>query len=313
MLSLQALMDGIIDYAGLFPPARLEMQPTMRNYRSYRDGDHHWMLGRLVVPVARFEEFESHAGSLLPESRDPVSDDCWVISALTAPVGDEGFRRDLEAIESFNERHLERGSRAVAVDTIEVRADDAAEIDQALDVIPEFIFPYFELDHRSDVRGPIAAIAGMDAGAKIRSGGITPDLHPTPAEFARFISACGDAEIPFKATAGLHHPLRHHAEAVGCDQYGFLNVFVAACLAWWESDLEPDFIQRVLEARTLEAFTFEPDRLGFEGHLLTCEHVEQARERFCHAYGSCSFLEPLEDLVELGLLSASPTTPREVS
>ena len=289
------------------------MPETMRNYHAYRDGANQWMLGRIVVPVSRFGEFEAAADGLLAESRDPVTDDCWVISALTAPAGDERFPRDLEAIEAFNERHLRRGSHAVAVDTIEVAVSGPGEIDSALDIVPEFIFPYFELDHRVDVRGQVAALAGMDAGAKIRSGGITPDLHPTPEEFVRFIGACCDAEIPFKATAGLHHPLRHPAESVGCDQYGFLNVFVCACLAWWDGDLSPGFLQRVLEARTIEEFTFEPDRLGFGEHLLSCEHVEQARERFCHAYGSCSFVEPLEDLVELGLLSQTPTTPREVS
>ncbi len=53
MLSVQALMDGILDYAGLFPPAKLDMVPTMRNYRDYREGAESWMLGRIVVPVGR--------------------------------------------------------------------------------------------------------------------------------------------------------------------------------------------------------------------------------------------------------------------
>ena len=118
------------------------------------------------------------------------------------------------------------------IDTIECKAGSASDIDQALDLVPESVFPYFELDHRTDIRGMAAAIAGMDSGAKIRSGGITPELHPTPEELARFTLACAGAEIPFKATAGLHHPLRHHSEHVGCDQFGFLNVFIGACLAW---------------------------------------------------------------------------------
>ena len=307
MLSVQALMDGILDYAGLFPPAKLDMAPAMQHYHAYREGVDSWMLGRIVIPVARFDEFEANAEGLLGHSKDPVTDDCWVISALTAPVADDGFKRDLDAIEAFNERHLERGSHAVAVDTIEVKAASASEIDEALELIPEFIFPYFEIDHRQDVRGAVAAIAGMDAGAKIRSGGITPDLHPTPAEFAAFIGACRDAEVPFKATAGLHHPLRHHAESVGCDQFGFLNVFVGACLAWWHDEVTPELLERILEARTLDGFVFEPERLGFDGHLLSCEHVEEARERFCHGYGSCSFIEPLEDLVELNLLTEHTT------
>ena len=113
--------------------------------------------------------------------------------------------------------------------------------------------------------------------------------------------------IFLKATAGLHHPVRAEQASVGAKQFGFLNVFVGACLAWWDDEVTPELLERILEARTLDGFVFEPERLGFDGHLLTCEHVEQARERFCHGYGSCSFVEPLEDLVELNLLT-EPTT-----
>ena len=301
MNAVRILMEGILDYAGLFPPAKPDMGPTVRNYATYREGAESWMLSRLVIPMTRLEEFEQHAEGLLPVSNDPSTDDCWCISALTAPAGEEGFAQDLRVIESFNEAHAARGAGAVLIDTIECRADSAGAIDAALDVLPESIFPYFELDHTTDIRGMAASIAGMDAGAKIRSGGVTPELQPEPGDFAAFILACAGAEIPFKATAGLHHPLRHHAESVGCDQFGFLNVFVGACLAW-TNQLEADFLQRVLEARSLDSFTFTEQSIGFEDVTASIDEVEQARERFCHGFGSCSFEEPLDDLVELNLL-----------
>lgn len=306
MNSIRTLMDGILDYAGLYPPANLEMGPTVANFADYRVHPEGAMLSRLIVPVARFEEFERHAEGLLPVSSDPASDDCWVISALTSPAGGPDFAADLEAIEAFNERHCARGAGAVVVDTIECRAADAAAIDGALDRIPESIFPYFELDHHGDVRGPVAAMAGMDAGAKVRTGGITPDLHPTPTELARFIRACAGAEVPFKATAGLHHPLRHHAEAVGCDQFGFLNVFIAGCLAWWVGDLADADLEAILEARELSAFEITDDTVGWGGHRIDLPRIEEARERFAHGFGSCSFLEPLDDLNALDLLRPDP-------
>ena len=305
MHSIQTLMDGLIDYAGLFPPADLEMDSTVRNYAEYRAGSNDWMLSRLIVPVGRLEEFERHAADLLPISRDPASDDCWVISALTASVDHEDFESHLAQIEAFNERHLPNGSGAVAVDTIECRAADAAGIDRAFERLPDSIFPYFELDHRGDIRGQVAAMAGMDSGAKVRTGGVTPDAHPTPAELARFISVCANAEVPFKATAGLHHPLRHHAEAVGCPQFGFLNVFVGAVLAW-NGRCEEDVLVGILEAETLDGFQIEDDRIGFDGQHVALDQIAHARERFCHSYGSCSFLEPLEDLLGLKLLTADP-------
>ena len=304
MHSIQTLMDGLINYAGLFPPADLEMKPTVANYGEYRSGANDWMLSRLIVPVGRLEEFERHADGRLPISRDPASDDCWVISALTVPVDHDDFEADLERIDAFNERHLPNGSGAVVVDTIECRAADAAGVDRALELIPDSLFPYFELDHRGDIRGQVAAMAGMDSGAKVRTGGVTPEAHPTPAELARFISVCANAEVPFKATAGLHHPLRHHAESVGCSQFGFLNVFVGAALAW-NGRCEEDSLVRILEAESLEDFQIENDRIGFGDQHVTLDQIEHARERFCHSYGSCSFLEPLEDLLGLKLLTAA--------
>ena len=162
MLSVQALMDGILDYAGLFPPAKLDMVPTMRNYHAYREGADHWMLGRIVVPVSRFEEFEANAEGLLAESRDPVSDDCWVISALTVPVSDEGFQRDLEAIEAMTANGPETlgpqapdSGRLVAGFDADVIALDTNPLDDRSvrrqikrhnrNVLRRDVFPYIEL------------------------------------------------------------------------------------------------------------------------------------------------------------------------
>ena len=111
MHSIQTLMDGLIDYAGLFPPADLEMEPTVRNFAEYRSGANDWMLSRLIVPVGQLEEFERCAGELLPVSHDPASDDCWVISALTASVDHDDFESHLAQIEAFNERHLSNLAR----------------------------------------------------------------------------------------------------------------------------------------------------------------------------------------------------------
>ena len=57
-MPLRILLRGLIDYAGLFPPASLDMADAVRNYAAYREGEHAWALGRFVVPAARLEEFE---------------------------------------------------------------------------------------------------------------------------------------------------------------------------------------------------------------------------------------------------------------
>ena len=147
----------------------------------------------------------------------------------------------------------------------------------------------------------IAAIVGGDAGAKIRMGGETPEMHPAPAHVARFLAACGSADVPVKMTAGLHDPLRHHAEAVGTKQYGFLNAFIAAALAIIAEPAE-DELGRVLTAESMELFTFEDDGLRVGDRHLSVDDLDDARLAFAVSFGSCSFDEPVDGLKALGLI-----------
>jgi hypothetical protein len=305
MNATRLLLTEIVDYAGLFPPAKLDMASTVSNFHGYRDGSHAWMLGRLIVPVARLDEFETAAAGCLPRGEAEL-DFPWLISALTAPAGDERLRADIERIGRFNDEHAQVDNGSALIDTIELRADSPSAIEAALDVVPDHIMPFFELPVASDPRGLIAALAGTDSSAKVRTGGVTADLYPAPADLARFIAACADARVAFKATAGLHHPLRHHSDAVGTDEFGFLNVFVGAALAWTgamaASELEP-----VLTETSIDTFSFDDGGITWRGHRLDMDAIESARERFCRSYGSCSFAEPIEDLVALHLLTTHET------
>ncbi|MDZ4756263.1 MAG: hypothetical protein SGJ11_17450 [Phycisphaerae bacterium] len=303
MQALQTLLAHSVDYAGLFPPARLDMATTVANFRSYRECPDAWMLGRLIVPVARLDEFEQHAAALLPVDGGPAHDDAWGITALTAAAEDPAFAHDLVAIDRFNDRHAERNAGSAIIDCIEVKASSAAAIDRAIDAMPDDLFPYFEISTAPDPRGMIAALASLDAGAKIRTGGLAPEAHPAPADVARFVIACARAEVPFKATAGLHHPLRHDAKDVGCKQHGFLNLFIGGCLAF-AGRVDEAALAQLLEDESATSFHFAGDGVVWRDRRLTLGEIRAARDAFAHAFGSCSFTEPLADLRELGLLNA---------
>ncbi|MFO0828660.1 MAG: hypothetical protein U0572_11000 [Phycisphaerales bacterium] len=307
MHAIRMLLEGVVDYAGLFPPAKLDMAPAVRNYDAYRRGPDVWLLGRLVLPVSRFSEFEAAAEALMPRVTErpggrPSDDDAWPITALTAPVADPQFAKDLDLIASFNERHARPGASSALVDVIEARAATADEIDAAIDCLPDDLFPYFELPGEADPRGLVAALAGLDVGAKIRTGGLTADAHPSVERVAAFIMACAAAEVPFKATAGLHHPLRHLAADPGCRQHGFLNVFLGACLAWHDK-IDEARLGELLADEALRDFRFADDGAGWRDLRATVGQLRSARDEFAHAFGSCSFDEPLADLRGLHLLS----------
>lgn len=309
MHAVRLLLDSVLDYAGLFPPAKLDMGPTVANFARYRRSTERWMLSRLIVPVTRFPEFIEAADPLLPKTADEAGDEPWPLSVLVAPASDRQIVADLERIERFNarmeDREFSRAHGRAAIDTIETKAATPKEIDRALEYVPDDIFAYFEIPADGDPRGLVATMASLDAGAKIRTGGLTADAHPTPEQLARFLKVCRAAEVPFKATAGLHHPCRHLATDVGCMQFGFLNVFVAGCMLWNDDRMDEREIEMILVEERAAAFEFGPTGLGWRNRFLRFDDIAEARERFAHSFGSCSFEEPLQDLRALGLLPAS--------
>lgn len=303
METVRALMHDVVDYAGLFPPALLDMPATVSKYASYLAGADRWALSRLVVPVPRLGEFERHAAALLPKKSGDDTEEPWRLSVLSAAAGDTAFEDDLNTIERFNERHNEAQAGRAIIDSIELKAPSANAVERALEIMPETLFPWFEVNLATDYRGVIAALSEMESGAKIRTGGTTPEAHPTPLEVARFLQACCVADVPFKATAGLHHPFRHLAESVGCHQFGFVNVFIGAALLW-HKQVEKEELEMVLADEHARHFEFHPTQVSWKGRTLSLSQLRTAREKFARSFGSCSFDEPLGDLRSLKLLPA---------
>ncbi|GAB4555137.1 MAG: hypothetical protein Tsb0013_17850 [Phycisphaerales bacterium] len=299
--SLRLLVDSLIDYAGLFPPSKLPMEEAVTNYASYRASDDAWMLGRFIVPVARLDEFEHAAEARLPREHD---DEPWPVSAI---VGDDADA-DIERIFAFNRVHAEDHRNGLAViDAIELRRDDPFEIDRLMKLIPEQLTPYFELPASGENRPAITALAGTGGRAKIRCGGVTPDLFPSVEDVARFIVRCSAADVPFKATAGLHHPVRaEHALTYEDDaprgvMHGFLNVFLCAAFVR-AARLDEQQATDILRVTDAGDFRFGPDGVRWGDKSLDNTRIAGVRESFAIGYGSCSFTEPTADLRTLGLL-----------
>jgi hypothetical protein len=239
--SLRALLEGLIDYAGLFPPAALSMQDAVRNYARYREGEYSWALGKFIVPKER-------ANEVPPEF----------------PLSILGIH--------------------------EVKATSAEEIAQ----LPKGT--YVEI---ADV-ALLDAIARHGLRAKIRTGGITADVFPPIGSIAEFLRACKAKGVAFKATAGLHHPLRcvkpltYEPNAATGTMHGFLNVFLAAALL--------DDAEDVLAESDPRAFAFDDDGLTWRDRRVTTGELVAMRRTFATSFGSCSFEEPINDLRDLNLL-----------
>lgn len=152
-------------------------------------------------------------------------------------------------------------------------------------------------------RDMLEAVKKARSFAKIRTGGVTGKAIPEVEDVASYIVACAELRLPFKATAGLHHPIRsvqaltYAVDAPRATMHGFLNVFLAAAFAWrGERNIEP-----ILQEMDSAAFRFD-DNAHWRDRSLSTEEIADARRGFAHSFGSCSFEEPVEDLQKLGFL-----------
>ncbi|HLS47510.1 MAG TPA: hypothetical protein VK012_03265 [Gemmatimonadales bacterium] len=296
--SLRALLSGLIDYAGLFPPARLDMQTAVRNYSAYRRGDHSWMLGRVIIPAARLDEFESAAAGLFPRQRD---DEPWQVSLL----GSDDPGHDAELIFGFNERHAKTAAGRAVIDTLEVAAGTVAEIEALVRSAPPGVTVYVEIPIKSDPIDLVAALDGMNARAKVRTGGIEPDAFPAIGNLARVIQRTAALGVPFKATAGLHHPLRgmypltYEPNSISGTMYGYLNLFLAALFAHAGAGL--DELEAILTEGDHTRIRFDEGGVAWGGRRADVDDVVRLRARGATTFGSCSFTEPVDELQALGV------------
>jgi hypothetical protein len=263
----RALLGRLIDHAALFPPASMDMPEALEADRRARASSHAWLLDRFICPASKLGQLPSEAPRL--------------------SVVLDGGEGDLETV-------VEAVAGGREVELVEARIDPEWIPDtQALvsEKLPG-VQAFWELAPGRGLDGEVAAVREAGAGAKIRCGGATV---PSIEEVAAFVAACRDAGVRFKATAGLHHPIR------AGERHGFLNLLAAAVFAHAEG-LGEDELAELLAEEDAAAFTVDAERLELHGHTAGETEIEAARAELFVAYGSCSFDEPVEDLTALGIL-----------
>jgi hypothetical protein len=301
--ALDALLRGLVDYAGLFPPASLPMAAAVANYAYYSGSEYSWILGRFILPVARLAEFEqAFDKSFVETSRDEsLGGKPWALSAL--PGAD--VAADVTRIREFNERFAPSAHR-IEIQSIEIKVTSPQEIERLSGIIPREFESYLEVPLSGNTRDCISAIANAGRRAKIRTGGETADKFPPPESVIDFIRLCAAANVAFKATAGLHHPLRsqhrftYQPESPSGVMHGFLNVFLAA--AFVRAGMDAALALELLEEQSAQALHFDSEGIIWREHRLTLRDIQTARNNFSISFGSCSFTEPVEDLRALHLL-----------
>ena len=303
------LLRGLIDYAGFFPPAGLPVAEALENYCRYQATDFHWMLGHLVLPVGKLPDL---AQRLVVDRKAPL-----LVSAVMPTAADlGGYVAGLKTIRDFNEQH----QLQALVNVIECRVDSRAELVAAQAAIDEQeleLTCFWELPLQDSLPSLVEAIVELKQQtgqrghhAKVRTGSIVPGAIPNVESVANFLALCARHQVTFKATAGLHHPLRSthpltYAADAPCDlMHGFLNMFLAATAAS-SGTTETSILTEILRTESPSEFQVETTGIRWRDLFWTLDQIRSARNNFANSFGSCSFTEPVHDLQVLGWLPAS--------
>jgi hypothetical protein len=302
--SLRALLGNAIDYAGLFPPANLELEPALQNYAEYVRHSDAWMLGPFILPLAEFDAAGRSLGHFSSDHPLRIS----VLGPRTDDAGafEQSFSAALDSIAAF------RGAcgSAISIDQFEMPLPaelDAASFTAVRSSLMTSRLKTFWEAKVDAAPGAIELIAannstasGPKLGFKLRTGGVTAGAFPTSSQIATTLLAAGNENVPIKFTAGLHHPVRLFHDSVQTKMHGFLNVLGAGVLAlehhWNETQ-----IVRMLDDEDSAAFSFTDDCFAWREWEIATEQIRVHRE-LVTSLGSCSFDEPRDDLRGLKLL-----------
>jgi len=326
MTSFKNFMKRLIDYAGMYPPANLDLQTAFTNYLNYINSEDELMMDKFICSIKSFEELSNHDSALSNQLHDFKSDS-WVSFSLLLNGGKttkeflKTLDNDLKLIKSFVSEH----SEMIVTDSFEAKLPDDISGKNNSGACNKFLNDCSLIFNENELSGckvffepplnneyvyvyeklayTMAASdkKGGNSGFKLRTGGVTPELFPTSEQVAFAIKVCNDNKLQFKATAGLHHPMRHYNDSVSTKMHGFINVFGAGILTY-ANTLSLKEITEIVSDENAESFKFTEEEFWWNDVSANADMVSKARNEFVLSFGSCSFDEPREDLKKLNLL-----------
>jgi hypothetical protein len=284
MTAIQTLLAGLFDYAGLYPPASLSLRSAANNYLDYARGKHAKALGRFIINADRLEELRSVAGESLSQFK---------LSVIFAKTG------ELDRIAN----EIQNG---MPIEVLEVKNTDPQAMKEIAARVPHGIDLYVEVVPATNSSGTLQSIKDLGLRAKIRMGGVVADAFPPITDVVRLISRLAARRLPFKATAGLHHPIRslrpltYEPQSARGMMHGFVNLLCASSVLYFGG--EPRDAERILLEENPAAWHFEDGELQWRHLKWTKDQLLTMRREFITGIGSCSFDEPIHDLEALGWL-----------
>ncbi|HEV3098892.1 MAG TPA: hypothetical protein VGY75_04180 [Candidatus Udaeobacter sp.] len=300
--SLRALLAHSIDYAGMFPPCSLGLEPALTNQAEYVRSLDAWMLGAFVLSTEQFDATKQLLSQF--DAQHPLR-----VAALGPKTAStDAFLEALDnadaAIRSLSRHNVD----LISISHLEMflpQDIDLTSLQEAKSILGDLPVFWEAPPDRAEQTIALLAESNSDSdlatfGYKLRTGGVTTDAFPTSMQIAKALVTPATHQLPIKFTAGLHHPLRQYREEVQTKMHGFLNVLGAAALAA-EYRWDTNQTAMMLEDENVDSFSFTDDFFAWREWRIDTKRL-QYRRRFVVSFGSCSFDEPREDLRALGFL-----------
>jgi hypothetical protein len=273
-MTFPGLFERMFDDAAVFPPGNAPLVEAVAAHTSHESAPYAKTIGPFVLAAKDLPDLASRVSRFAPQS---------LRLSMTVPLGELATAvREVAELE------------AVELSGIEVSVPggiSAAEVMRALRRDAPSVVPLFVEVPRDERREAfIAALPGTAVSAKLRTGGVRPDAYPDELELAQALMVLVQQGVEFKATAGLHHALRNTDPETGFEQHGFLNILIATARA--QAGAGVDELRAALAARDAETVVDSVRELGSD-----------VRNGF-RSFGTCSVIEPISELIDLGLLPA---------
>jgi hypothetical protein len=286
--AVKTILNGLIDYACLFPPGNLEMSAAVSNFVSYRNDANAWMLGRFLLPASCIDDFENMSSGLLPgENSPPIS--------LSVTAGDDllgGLKRVVE----FNNGFFAAGNNVV-IDSMEFSALTGSEILNINNLLPSHLFAYYDVPPGSRGEELVDAVALAGGRVKLRIGETKSGVLNASSDILRYFDLCSGLNIPI--TIRLEDPFPRKV-AGGSGKFLFLNLFLAA--AFLRSGMGIAEASQILDEDSPGAFFFDEQGITWRGFRLDFDQIKSVRENFLISFGVGSFIGFVSDLESLHLL-----------
>lgn len=319
--SINSFCFKFIDYAGLFPPANLDLNTSFDNYIKFKKSQYDFMLSGFICPIKLLPELQNLIESKYPEEKD-------IFVSVLADV----FVTRNEFLEKiFDQFKIWSSFRnnfkdSVISDSIEIKIPEEVifenkteDVADFIDVISEGlknkvgnnIFLFIEGSMKDEWKKNIKTIVegihlhnlnSNDTGFKLRTGGVKAELFPTAEQIAFSIRECIDRNVKLKCTAGLHHPFRHYDYELRTFMHGFINVFFAGIIAF-RHNLSIKGMHDILNDENGNNFIFSMNCISWKDWKICIEEIELARIELMISFGSCSFDDPVDDMKKLKLLN----------